>query len=176
MRIIGLITIFIGFITGAHESPIDHVDRTLSFSLADGRLELRYRVRQTPRAALLQLRAMDADSDGQISAGERAVFFQKTGEKIARELKLNGQPFRPMDGVKLRPDFSAEYRFTTDVTGESEFIFRDEHAGRYPGQVTIVPPTAQAGGKRLLQIERSPRMKVLRGHVGLTVLRIRILK
>ncbi len=163
----------------AHESPIDHVDRRLAFTVSGDTLELRYRFRQTQRAALLQLRVMDADRDGRISAAEREGFFKQASERLANRLKLKAadgeQPFRATGAVVLRPDFSQEFRFTVPLNGAAAVTFHDEFSHQHPGNVVITQPPAE-DQKVLLQIKQSPTMKASRGHGGMTVLEIKILR
>ena len=163
----------------AHESPIDHVDRRLAFTVSGDTLELRYRFRQTQRAALLQLRAMDTNDNGRISAAEQESFFKQTGERLAGRLKLKAadaeQVFSLTGTVVLRPDFSQEFHLTVPLNGAVTVTFHDEFSGQHPGSVIIEQPPVE-GRKVLLQIKQSPTMKASRGHGGMTVLEIKILR
>ena len=164
----------------AHESPIDHVDRQLAFSVSGDTLELRYRFRKTQRAALMQLRTMDANRDGRISTAERESFFKQAGELLADQLKIKSkgseQTFQMVGKVVLRPDFSQEFRFTVPLNNNAAAVtFHDEFSGRHPGNVVIARPTIE-GQKVLLQIKQSPTMKTLRGHGGMTELQIKIIR
>jgi hypothetical protein len=174
-----LCLLMLGYAAAAHESPIDHVDRRLAFTVSGDTLELRYRFRQTQRAALLQLRAMDANNNGRINAAERERFFKQTGERLAGRLKLKAagseMTFRTTDAVVLRPDFSQEFRLTVPLNRAVTVTFHDEFSGQYPGSVVIEQPPVE-GRKVLLQIKQSPTMKVSRGHGGMTVLEIKILR
>ena len=166
------------FAATAHESPIDHVDRQLAFIVSGETLELRYRFRKTQRAALMQLRTMDVDRDGSISASERERFFRQAGRRLAGQLKLKSegqeQVFQMAGEVMLRPDFSQEFRFTTPLKDNvAAAIFYDDFSGRQPGNVTVAQPQIE-GQKVLLHIKHSSTMKRLRGHGGMTVLEIKI--
>ena len=78
--------------------------------------------------------------------------------------------------VVLRPDFSQEFRFTAPLKDNVvATMFYDEFSGRLPGNVTIAQPPI-VGRKALLQIKQSPSMKRLRGHGGMTVLEIKIIR
>ena len=179
MKFLFCINFFV-FAAMAHESPIDHVDRQLAFVLKGETLELRYRFQKTQRAALMQLRSMDVDRDGSISVLEREQFFTQVGQRLAGQLKLKSkgqeQIFRMAGEVVLRPDFSQEFRFTAPLKDNVvATMFFDEFSGRQPGNVTIAQPPI-VGRKALLQIKQSPSMKRLRGHGGMTVLEIKIIR
>ena len=83
----------LAFAATAHESPIDHVDRRLAFTVSGDTLELLYRFRKTQRAALMQLRTMDANRDSRISTAERESFFKQAGERLANQLKIKSNIF-----------------------------------------------------------------------------------
>jgi hypothetical protein len=93
----------------AHESPVDHVERALRLSIADGKLIVSYRLQVTERAALLQLHRMDTDHDGRISEQERDAFFTPFSAHLAAQLKLgiDGRTFemKPAAPVKLDAEF-----------------------------------------------------------------------
>ena len=170
----------LAFATTAHESPIDHVDRRLAFTVSADTLELRYRFRKTQRAALMQLRTMDSDRDSRISKTERENFFKQAGKRLADQLKLKSkggeQTFQMEGKVMLRPDFSQEFRFTVPLKNNvSAVTFYDEFSGRHPGNVIIVQPPLE-NQKVLLQIKQSPTMERFRGHGVMTELKIRIIR
>ena len=87
----------------AHESPIDHVDRTLRMRVEGNRLLLTYRLRLTQRAALLQLRAMDEDNNGRVNDDERERFFDKFAIELAKQLRVARGSLRPKSAPRAAP-------------------------------------------------------------------------
>ena len=161
----------------AHESPIDHVDRRLHFSVKGNDLVLQYSLRKTPRAALLEMRAMDENRDGRISPMERKQYFEARSRRLAGLLRLvernKTMPFEVAGKVVLRPDFSQEFLFSAHLNGAETLEFTDGFSRRYPG-VLVLEKSNSAPKSPLLTIRESPKMLNKRGHVDLTVLEINI--
>ena len=161
----------------AHESPIDHVDRSLRFSVRGGDLVLQYRLRKTPRAALLELRAIDEDGDGRISQTEREQYFESRGKRLAKLMRLvernKAIPFEVSERVLLHPDFSQEFHFTARLEGAENLEFTDGFSKTYPGSL-VLEKSISDGKSPLLTIRESPKMSNKRGHVDLTVLELNI--
>ena len=80
-----------------HESPIDHVERELRLVAEDGQVVLTYRLLPTERAALMELKAMDADGNGTID-------FPEFLNLMARKMKVR---VRPMDAVQTQRRYYA---------------------------------------------------------------------
>tara|TARA_B100000809_G_scaffold263065_1_gene315458 strand:- start:1428 stop:1991 length:564 start_codon:yes stop_codon:yes gene_type:complete len=137
----------------AHESPIDHINRTLTFDVQAKHLRLGYRMNLTPRVAILQLRKMDRNRDGNISDNEQSGYFEAFARRLSSELvfEMNEKrlPVRVTDDVKLYPDLSNEYHFSVSLgclmTGRHVIRFRDEFSRRYPGSVRLAAAAPRAG-------------------------------
>ena len=143
-----------------HESPIDHVDRVLRMSVEGDTLILSYRLRQTARAAFLQLRAMDKDGDGRVSDRERDTYFESRAALLAGRLdaELGGGPlrFRPRGKVKLGADLSQTFVFEAPLgrlaPGVHRGRLKDLHSRAYPGRYTVRQPRASRGGGATLRM------------------------
>ncbi|MFP6887029.1 MAG: hypothetical protein VB997_05680 [Opitutales bacterium] len=161
----------------AHESPIDHVDRRLYFSVKGNDLVLQYSLRQTQRAALLEMRAMDENRDGLISPMERKRYFEARSRRLAGLLHLveseKTMSFKVAGKVVLRPDFSQEFLFSASLDGAVDLEFTDGFSRQYPGVLVLKKSTPDPKSP-LLTIRESPKMLNKRGHVDLTVLEIKI--
>ena len=158
----------------AHESPIDHVDRTLQLYVKDSRLYVSYRLRQTDRAAFLQLRAMDRDRDGRVSRTERERFLNDFAKRLSKQLagRFNNAMlrFRPVGAVKLHPDFSQSFLFAAKIgnlpPGEYHGRLTDYHSRSYPGSFMIYQGHSSA--RSALKISRN-ESKATQGHSRMLV-------
>ncbi|HEV7401532.1 MAG TPA: hypothetical protein VGO11_01350 [Chthoniobacteraceae bacterium] len=125
----------------AHESPIDHVERELEFSVKDGQLLLDYRLRFSDRALLMQVGEMDTNGDGRLSEQETAAYFTAQAAKLAELLKLqiDGHPLALKPTGAARPDIklTQAYQFCAPLTGlragRHAGLFVDGHSRMYPG-------------------------------------------
>lgn len=137
----------------AHESPIDHINRTLTFDVRAEQLTVGYRMNLTPRVAILQLRKMDRDRNGRISSDEQSGYFDAFARRLSSELvfEMNDKrlPVTVTDDVKLYPDLGNEYHFAVPLgpltKGRHVIQFRDEFSRRYPGSVRLAAAAARAG-------------------------------
>ena len=128
-------------ISDAHESPVDHVGRTLRMWVEGDRLHLEYRLQLTERAALLQLARIDTDRDGKISDAEREAFFAGFASQLAGRfhVQIDGRPLelQPDASVQLDPGLGQTYRFTAPIaslaTGKHAGQFIDDYSRAYPG-------------------------------------------
>lgn len=126
---------------GAHESPIDHVERELELSVKDGQLLLNYRLRFSDRALLMQLGEMDTNGDGRLSEQETAAYFTAQAARLAELLKLqiDGQPLKFTPTGAARPDLklTQAYQFSAPLAGlragRHAGLFVDGHSRMYPG-------------------------------------------
>lgn len=153
-----------------HESPIDHVERELQLFAQDGAVRLVYRLLVTERAALMELKAMDADGDGTISAGERDAFFAAKAAAIARRIDLtigdSGLEMRPEGGVTCDPQLGQTYRFTASLpalaTGRHTGKLVDGHSRDYPGGYVWKEPGR--GGPGAIRFEPAGRDTTVRSQ------------
>jgi len=160
----------------AHESPIDHVDRRLQLRVDGTKLVLTYDLRQTQRAALLQLRSIDADNDGRITQKERGEFLERLATRQARLLKieLGGKPiqFQSVAPVELRPDLTQRFVFAADVgqlpKGVHRGRLRDLHSRAYPGSFRVLQD--RSTGKVVVRSLLDRTVERFRGHPGMLML------
>lgn len=140
-----------------HESPIDHVERELRLFAEDGQVRLVYRLLPTERATLMELRAMDTDGDGIVSAAERDAFFARKAEALARliELRIGERPLplEPVGSVRLDPQLGQTFLFAAALPalppGRHPGTLVDGHSRDYPGgYVWKEPGQAESGGVR----------------------------
>jgi hypothetical protein len=131
----------------AHESPVDHVERTLRMWVKDGRLHFSYRIELTERSVLIQLHRMDKDGNGRISQSEKAEYFTTFRKAIAGQLEVTiGErrlPLRPDGDVKLSPGLRQTYTFSSPLpealNGKMSGKLRDFYSARHPGTYRYVP-------------------------------------
>ncbi len=134
-----------GVVAEAHESPIDHVDRTISVGLAKRDLVINYRMRMTPRAALLQLRAMDRNQDGRVNDEEKSTYLRGVADQIRTRMALTVGEQRlvlvDIAPALMHPDLSNEYLFAAPLVslrgGKHVFDLEDTYTRRYPGGVRL---------------------------------------
>jgi hypothetical protein len=138
----------------AHESPGDHVRREASLTLEGNRLVLTYRIEPGERNVLVELHAMDADADGNISDVERDAFFAERARDLAAllELSIAGArvPLVPEGAAALDAGFGQTYRFTAmldaqprqRLAAELNDVFSAQQPGpfhyRAPGAATRI--------------------------------------
>jgi hypothetical protein len=146
----------------AHESPVDHVTRTLRLWVGEGRLHLEYRLQISERAALVQLHRMDADQDGVISDVERDTYFGAEARRLAGKLQLaiDDRPVSllPERRVRLDPQLGQTFTFAAPLAGrppgrhparlvdqESRFSPGPFRIGTKGSAVALQPPDPPAG-------------------------------
>lgn len=173
--------LFFAFPVNAHESPIDHVDRTLRLYVEAGQLYVRYNLRQTDRAAFLQLRSMDGDGDGRVNTAERERYLTDFAEHLARQLnaQFNDVPvdLRPVGQLKLNPDFSQTFLFVAKIGVLEPGIYRgqveDHHSRSYPGSFTILGGNL-AADRTTVRVTPEKNEKQHKGHPGMLVVRFEV--
>ena len=124
-----------------HESPIDHVERELRLFAEDGQVLLTYRLLPTERAALMELKAMDADGNGTITDKERDAFLAAKSQAIAKQITLKidefSLPLAPRGGVRCDPQLGQTFvfaaRLPTLASGRHPGKLVDGHSRDYPG-------------------------------------------
>ncbi len=141
------VSIVFAFITRptAHESPVDHVERSLRLSIAGDKIVISYRLQITERAALLQLHRMDTDKNGTISGKERDTFFNSFSAQLAAQLKLEidrrAIEVKPAAPVKLDAEFGQTYVFSAPLNvmgpGMHAGNLLDEYSRAYPGAYRV---------------------------------------
>jgi len=125
----------------AHESPIDHVERELDLSVKDDQLLLRYRLRYSERALLLQIHQMDGNADGELSASETAAFFTAHAAMLAAlfTVQVEGRAVKFQPVGAMRPDarLGQTYEFSAPLgnlaAGRHPGSFLDGYSRIYPG-------------------------------------------
>ena len=145
--------IFLTSTTFAHESPVDHVSRTMFMWIADGRLMLSYRLQITERSALLELRAMDTNHDSKISDAERDAYFADRAKWLASQiaLTLDGATITlsPVGKVTLDPQFGQYYLFEARMDqlkpGHHTGQLIDDYARKFPGYYRYHEADAKQG-------------------------------
>lgn len=124
-----------------HESPIDHVERELRLVAEDGQVLLTYRLLPTERAALMELKAMDADGNGTIADKERDAFLAAKSQAIAKQIALEidefSLPLEPRGGVRCDPQLGQTFVFAARLpplaSGRHPGRLVDGHSRDYPG-------------------------------------------
>ncbi|GMV79202.1 MAG: hypothetical protein AMXMBFR7_03860 [Planctomycetota bacterium] len=160
----------------AHESPVDHVTRTVRMWIADGNLELTYEMQLSERAALMELHGMDRSGNGAIEPAERKAWFEAQAKRLAGQLKgeLAGAEleFAPVGDVALKPDFRQLYRFRAKTRplafGTHKGRLLDHFSRSYPGVYRWQPTQAQTGAD--LRVLEEPKVDGEDGHPGMVVL------
>ena len=72
----------------AHESPVDHVDRTMALCEKDGRLHLEVRLQITLRMALMQFHAADSNATGSLTDAALHAALQRTAADLHRLIAI----------------------------------------------------------------------------------------
>lgn len=124
-----------------HESPIDHVERELWLVADNGQALLTYRLLPTDRAALMELKTMDADGNGTVSDRERDLFFATKAKAIAKRIDLNidqfSMPLEPVGSVRCDPQLGQTFHFAAPMpalaSGRHPGKLVDGHSRDYPG-------------------------------------------
>ncbi|MBI2193944.1 MAG: hypothetical protein HYU36_18360 [Planctomycetes bacterium] len=165
-----------------HESPVDHVGRTVRLWYEGGKLHLAYRIEVTERAAMMQLHRMDRDGDAVIEEGERADYFRAVGQELAERfvLELDGKPLgiRPAGEVKLDAALGQTYIFEADMddlaTGRHAGVLTDGFSRSYPGPYRVESSAGPGGRDARLQITQGPGVMGLQRHPGEVQLRFEL--
>ena len=143
----------------AHESPVDHIDRDFRILVKNGALTVTYRVGLTERAALLQLKAMDTDSDARISDTEADAFFTAQAKTLADLLvvQIDGKPvtLTPAGSVQRDLRLGQTYTFTAPLSaltpGRHPGTLADGYSRQYPGAFRWLSPGE--GGPKDIRVE-----------------------
>ncbi len=162
----------------AHESPVDHVDRTIQMWVEDGELHVSYRILLPERAVLVQLNRMDTDGDGVISPREREVYFQAFADRIAPLLRveLDGRPLalQPDGPVALDPQLGETFVFSTPLghlaVGTHRGRLRDLYSQAYPGPYRLKASPQVAPQVLAVTVTEAPETQHLAEHAGMIVL------
>lgn len=157
----------------AHESPVDHVERSLRLSNAGDTIVVSYRLQITERAALLQLHRMNTDKNGTISEKERDAFFNSFSAQLATQLKLgiDGRSFemKPAAPVKLDAEFGQTYVFTAPLNalgaGKHVGNLIDEYSRAYPGAYRVRAEESKKGTAQI-QLHINKDNPIAQEHPG----------
>lgn len=158
----------------AHESPMDHVERTLRLWVEGGRLHLSYRIELTERAVLMQFHRMNKDGNGSISQNEQTAYFQLFREELGNQLKvaISGRelPLRPEGEVRLSAGLRQTCTFSASLAdlpaGKLSGELRDLYSQRHPGSYRYVPKAASG-----LQVSEPPKLAKIGNHPEMIVLK-----
>ncbi len=135
--------------TSAHESPIDHVSRVLQLTVqrkdAVDHLMISYRIVLSERAALLQLRAMDANQDAKISDAERAEYLDKLAVDISRQMQMTvdetAVPVAVAGSCQLDAEFGQTFTFSVPLprltSGVHTAQLLDMYSRNFPGPYVL---------------------------------------
>lgn len=156
----------------AHESPVDHVDRAIRISVANGTLTVRYQLQLSERAALMQFQRMDTNVDGAVSIDERTTFLDTFQRELTPQLQveLDGKALAlKIDGaVKLLPQCRQVFTFSAPIgelkTGRYKGQLLDSYSRNFPGAYRWDgPKTPGSKGPQVLVAE-APKMHDADGH------------
>src|SRR4051812_7055021 len=93
----------------AHESPVDHVDRSIRIWIDGETIFLCYKLQLSERAAMMQLKDMDTDADGVVSNRERDAYFAAFSANLAKQLRVQiderALELKPSGKAELLPQF-----------------------------------------------------------------------
>lgn len=156
----------------AHESPVDHVDRAIRISVANGMLNVRYQVQLSERAALMQFQRMDTDADGAVTIEERTAFldaFQRElGQQLTVELGGKALVLKVEGAAKLLPQCRQVFTFSAPIgelkSGQHKGRLLDSYSRNFPGAYRWDgPKTPGTEGPQVLVAE-APKMHDTDGH------------
>lgn len=156
----------------AHESPVDHVDRAIRISVANGTLTVRYQVQLSERAALMQFQRMDTNVDGTVSSEERSAFFDVFQRELCQQLQVEvagkALALKPDGAAKLFPQCRQVFNFSAPVadlkTGRHAGRLLDSFSRNFPGAYRWDgPKTPGTEGPQVLVAE-APKMHDTDGH------------
>ena len=166
----------------AHESPIDHIDRTVQIYVQDAKVHLTYRFRCEERQVMLQLLQMDKNGDGKISDEERDAWFKNIADTLTKQLKveIDGKtyPLTQLGNVRLDPDMSQTYEFVSPIealaVGEHKGRFTDEFSRTHPGQYRWSPRQINANGIDI-DASEAPGLEQQGPHPAMIVINLKVL-
>ena len=155
----------------AHESPVDHVDRTLTLWVQEGRLFVACRLQLTLRMALLQFHAADADRDGTVSAPELANFLEASAVRLRGLLRaeIGGRPLAWDAAIhtSLEPGLAQRFVFSAPLgdvgTERWEGRLSDGFSVHYPGHYRFLNSGEIPAGAQRLVAEFAPETERLPG-------------
>ncbi|MCJ8328679.1 MAG: hypothetical protein HRT89_00240 [Lentisphaeria bacterium] len=175
-----LAAIFVSLSSQAHESPIDHIDRLIKVWIEKDGLHISYQMHLSERQALLQLRAVDTDKNGQINGTEKATYFKSHGEKVASYLVLTlGKKRLPItlaEPVLLRANFSQRYHFVAPMdfkAGQTDLLLTDNYSHLYPGSCRIKADSLVSNS--FLKASFAKETEKMRGHGGIIMIKLQVL-
>jgi hypothetical protein len=166
----------------AHESPVDHVDRTIHIWIEGDSIFLRYQLQLSERAAMMQLKDMDADTNGAVSDSERDAFFAAFSSQLAPKLQLQigerSLDMKPFGHVELLPQFRQVFVFSAPIgslkAGSHAGKLSDEYSRNYPGVYRWGGAKERArSGPRVL-VKEAPKAQESSGHPAVLVLKFDI--
>jgi len=166
----------------AHESPVDHVDRSIRIWISGETIHLSYQLQLSERAAMMQLTKMDSDADGVISERERDAYFSSFADALSKQLHLqieNRNLELKRDGkVQLQPQFRQVFTFTascgTLAKGKHPGRLNDEYSRSYPGVYRWDGPKVDVGTGPRVIVTDAPKAADAAGHAGTLQLKFEI--
>ena len=166
----------------AHESPVDHVDRAIRIWIEGDSLFLRYQLQLSERAAMMQLKTMDADADGAVSENERDVFFSAFAERLAKDLHVQlGErtaELKPTGRVELLPQFRQVFVFSAPTgaltPGSLGGKLSDEFSRNYPGVYRWDGMKENSKSGPRVVVREAPKSQEAVGHPAVLVLKFEV--
>jgi hypothetical protein len=165
----------------AHESPVDHVDRAIRIWIEGETIYLRYQLQLSERAALMQLKVMDANADGVVSDTERDAYFASFAGKLAPHLRLeigeHALEIKPAGRAELLPQFRQVFLFSAPIgalkSGTHAGKLSDEYSRNYPGVYRWDGAKEHAAGPRV-QVKEAPKAQETAGHPAVLTMKFEI--
>ena len=167
----------------AHESPVDHVDRTLTLWVQDGRLFVACRLQLSLRMALLQFHEADGDRDGVVSEREMAKAMEASAERLRGLLRAEvGGRALGWDGairVTLEPGLAQRFVLSAPLgeaaKGAWEGRLSDGFSGQYPGHYRFLNTGEIPAGAQRVVAEFAPETeRIAGGHPARVVVRFKL--
>lgn len=170
----------------AHESPVAHVDRTMTMWAKDGRLYLRYRVQVPELMAMMQLHEADTNRDGKVSDAEWDVFRDGMVKRMKGLLRVEfeGKTSELEIVGKLTADaqlgqtylFSAPLPTAGDAKDAKKSArLRDEFSRIYPGACRYLNSVAIPEGAKRIEAELETQVEKADGaHPAIVVLKFTV--
>ncbi len=126
------------------------IDQQVTLHIARDRVEVRYAVTLNRPAAFLEILAMDANGDGEMTADEQQAYFAGVAETIRAglEISIDGRelPLEPIGEIQLEMPFTKRLTFAAPIAlGDREAAWIEFHNDTHladDGDVSLAIETA----------------------------------